>query len=480
VRRQDCSCTVLFFWELSMTTGFEHEVLARLPLSEAVLLLTQHTTTPPLLNDLFDRHRGDAYARELSFATLTTLVGDALLQHQGSGRQSFQRARDRGELTVSNPAAYKKLGRLPLPVSEAFLAESTQRLLTVLPAPPSDSSLPAGDIVVVDGKVIKRVPKRLRPLWGCPGGVLGGKALVALNLRTRLAVAMATDPDGHTNEAKLVPALLPQVRAHLPAVLWLVDAQFGNPQQIAAFTERSGDHVVARYDGKSQFTADPELPAQVGLDPRGRRYEESWGWLGGPRNRHRRRVRRVLLHRPGAEAVVLVTDLMDAAAHPATEILAVYLQRWGIERVFQEITEVFALKRLIGTSPQGTVFQLALCLWWYNVIQVIRAYVAVGAGQAVERVSSELLFADVQRQLIALYELLPSARVGAVWAAPWVGEELQQWLAELLSPLWTDRWRKAPPKKKQTRPPTVKKRASASAHRLLEKHRRDQRQLIPK
>jgi hypothetical protein len=251
---------------------------------------------------------------------------------------------------------------------------------------------------------------------------------------------MATDPDGHTNEAKLVPALVPQVREHLSAILWLVDAQFGNPQQIAAFTERPEDHVIVRDDGKSQFTADPERPAPVGLDSRGRRYEESWGWLGGPRNRHRRRVRRVILERPGEETVVLVTDLLNAAAHPATEI-------------FQEITEVFGLKRLIGTSPQGTVFQFALFLWWYNVIQVIRAYVAAGAGQAVERVSSELLFADVQRQLITLYELLPSARVGAVWGTPRAEEEIRQRLAELLSPLWTDRWRKAPPKKKPTPPP---------------------------
>jgi hypothetical protein len=37
--------------------------------------------------------------------------------------------------------------------------------------------------------------------------VLGGKALVALELRSGLVVAMATHADGETNEAKLVPAL---------------------------------------------------------------------------------------------------------------------------------------------------------------------------------------------------------------------------------------------------------------------------------
>lgn len=80
---------------------------------------------------------------------------------------------------------------------------------------------------MVDGKAIKRVAKRLKPLPGRKGGVLGGKALVALEVRRGLAVAMATDPDGETNDAKMVPALLPQVRAHVAgARLWVADRQF--------------------------------------------------------------------------------------------------------------------------------------------------------------------------------------------------------------------------------------------------------------
>ena len=52
----------------------------------------------------------------------------------------------------------------------------------------------------------KRVAKRLKVMWGRKGGVLGGKALVAVELRSGVAVAMATAADGETNDAKLVPA----------------------------------------------------------------------------------------------------------------------------------------------------------------------------------------------------------------------------------------------------------------------------------
>jgi hypothetical protein len=80
-------------------------------------------------------------------------------------------------------------------------------------------------VVVLDGKASKRVAQRLKPLRGRKGGVLGGQALVALELATGMAVAMATDPDGETNEAKLVPALLPQVRRCLAGPrLWVADS----------------------------------------------------------------------------------------------------------------------------------------------------------------------------------------------------------------------------------------------------------------
>jgi hypothetical protein len=35
-----------------------------------------------------------------------------------------------------------------------------------------------------------------------------------------------------------------------------------------------------------------------------------------------------------------------------------YLIRWGIEQVFQQVTKVFMLSELIGTTPEGTIFQL--------------------------------------------------------------------------------------------------------------------------
>lgn len=452
------------------------DVLHRLPLAEAVLHLWHWQCDPQTLNDLFAAHRGACYTKELTFATLVALIGDALLEHDGSGRQSFQRGRAQGELTVTDQAAYQKLGRLPSAVSEAWLATATQRLRPLFPqALPADADLPdsleAFTVIALDGKVIKRVPKRLRPLRHSSGGVLGGKALVALHLASGLAVAMATDPDGETNEAKLVPDILPQVQAHYAGVLWMADAQFGNPAQAAAFTARAGDHVLVREDGKTAFVRDPDRPVQRGQDGQGRAYEEDWGWWGGPRNPHRRYVRRIILTRPNAAPIILITDLLDAAQYPAVDLLTLYLARWGIERVFQQITEVFQLRRLIGSTPRGTLFQLAFCLLLYNQIQVVRAYVAEGARRPVADVSAELLFEDVRRQLIALHEVLTPAEVVPLVPEITTAAQLRRRLRALLHPAWTERWRKAPAKKRPPPHTGTSKREHKSAYRLIQEYR---------
>ena len=353
-----------------MHQDFDREVLSRLPLAEATLVLWQFVCDDDSLHKLYDRHRGRTYQKKITFPLLAQLVRDALLQPSGSGHKSFCQAQQDGILPAVLSSTYDKLGHLPFAVSEAFLAEGADRLRHVFPETqvaavddPIPPSLREFEVTVLDGKVVKGVPRRLQPTRQRKGGLLGGKGLVAMHLRTGLVLALATDPDGEANDAKLVPALLPQVRARLHGPrLWLADRQFCDLVQTAAFVAADGDHFLVRYHSKVHFHPDTTRPAQQGWDRHGRVYEEEWGWLGGERDKRRRYVRRVTLHRDGEEDVILVTDLLDACRYPAEDLLALYLARWGIERVFQQITEVFHLNRLIATTPQGTLFQMSFCL----------------------------------------------------------------------------------------------------------------------
>ena len=104
--------------------------------------------------------------------------------------------------------------------------------------------------------------------------------------------------------------------------LWLGDRQFCDLTQPAVFAVDS-DHYVVRYHPKTPFYPDPACPPQQGTDAQGWAWQEAWGWLGSPRNAKRRYVRMISLARPAAEAICLVTDLLDAAAYPAADLLAI-------------------------------------------------------------------------------------------------------------------------------------------------------------
>src|SRR5262245_8151396 len=463
-----------------MQPEFAREVLLRVPLAEAVLWLWRWVTDPLFLQTLFLQHRGAGYEESISFAVLVQLRADALLQHRGSGRKSFVRARESGQLAASVQAVYPKLSRVPLGLSEAWLAKSTERLGPVYPtaAEGVPASVQEFAVIVGDGKTIKRVAKRLKPLRGRHGGVLGGKAGGALELASGLAVARARDLDGETNAAKLLPALLPQVRTWVTGPrLWGADRQFCDLRQTAAFAAAQ-DHVVVRYHPKTTFSPDPTRPARQGHDPQGRAWGEDWGWFGQAGAQQRRFVRPLTLYRPGEETIILVTDLLDAEQYPANDLLVLYLARWGLERVCQPITAVSHLQALIGTTPQGTVFQLAFCLWLDNVLPVVRAYVAIAQARPAETISTELLFYDGQRQLVALAEWLPPSAVEPLLAPLLSQESLCQQLARLLGAVWTSRWLKASAKK--PKPPVPRKAIAGnqtSAYRLLMASRQ-QKQLV--
>lgn len=437
--------------------AFEREALGRLPLAEAVLHLWGHVTDSNCLQAIFDAYRGPSYQKELSFETIVHLIADALLEHRGSGHKAMQRAAEADALKASMRAAYGKLGRTPICLSNGFLLEGTRRLGRVIPAAraPAPESLRGFIRLAIDGKKIKHVLKRLKVTRGVKGAVLGGKTAVALDLDTGLAVAMNADPDGEVSDAPLMPELLRQIRASSAGTrLFVLDRQFCDLVQPGQLTA-GGDHYLIRYNAKVGFHADTGTPSRAGRDERGRGFVEEWGWLGAATQKRRCYVRRITLRRPGEEDVILITDLLDAAAYPAVDLLATYLARWGIEAVFQKITDVFHLKKLISSSPEGTIFQCAFCLLLYNMVEVLRGYVSEAASVPVAEVSVENLFDDVHRQMVAWTELIGPGKTAKRFAVAPSAERVRGRLSELLAGQWKARWKKAPAKKVQPPPKRV-------------------------
>lgn len=463
-----------------MSDPFDLEVARRLPLADAALRLLQHATDDDFLDGVFQRHRGRSFTKVIRFPQLVHLICDALFG-RGSAHQTFRRGQQNGTLDATVQAAYRKLAKVPLSLSLGFFAETTDRLRDFATAAHSaPQSLAAFRLLGFDGKKLKYVVKRLKPLRGLKGNVFGGKLLVVQDLATEQAVAAQAAADGESADNPLVPEAVARVRALLDPRprLWVGDRAFCDFKTLHRLAT-APDHFVIRYNPACGFHQDLQDETRTGTDDVGRPYRDELGWLGQKDHPLRIHVRKITITRPNDEPFVLVTSLKDAQQYPAADLSALYRRRWGIETMFQKVVQIFDLRHLIGGTPQATVFQAMLCLLLYNITLVIRGYVAEGAKQEPNDVSMHLLFDDIVRdlnswkQLIGIDATLELLRATRVWTA----DELRRHLEQTLGTVWTERLRKSPTRK---RPPKTGPRAYiCGGHSSVDKILRGAHKEIP-
>lgn len=446
---------------------FALEVIHRLPLAEAVWRVLAFGLHADFLEQLFQDHRRASYTRELTFANVVHLVSDALFAGK-SGLSTFQTSRADGTLTTSVEAVYGKLSRMPPALSMALLQHTSERIQGLFPAGSEERPLPPALAhflgTVVDGKVSKGVSHRHKALRQAKGGLIGGRSLVAYDLCGRV-LGFHGEEDGDANDVRFFPALADQLRQRVAGPrLWIADRQFATLPVLTGM-QKDQDAFVVRYSKAVGFTPDPDQPAREGLDAEQRPVVEAWGWLGKSQKRAGMVVRRITVQRVGQEPLMVLTSLLEAETYPAAMLLEVYRARVDIEYVFQRITEVFHLRRLIASSPRGTLFQLSLCLLLYNVLQLVRGYVAVSNAKAMEAVSPEKLLGDVREEMIALSKLLSRRQIVAALGKPLTAAALQDLLAKRLT-CWQIRWTKA--KRRRKRPAKPERQSGhACAHRIL-------------
>jgi hypothetical protein len=384
--------------------AFERELLRRSPLASAVLEICDHIFDDRLLKEIWQKHRGRCYQDVLCFGDFLRLMRDALIRHGGSAHKLFVDLESRNAAPVDESNFYRKLARMPVELSRALLRECTQRLSGLLAGPGVElpDCVAHFEVIVADGKTIKNAAKRLKPTRGYIGKMLGAKALVALDVRSGMAIAMTDALDGMSNEVPLVPALMPQLHELFSdrAILSIWDRQFDDLRTLAHLSSRPQDAFLVRMKHKNMsFVAES---AVRGRDSEGREWVDEIGVLGS--GKQARRIRRITLRRnasAGEEDVVLLTNLLDRDRYSAVDWLELYRHRWCIEQVFQQVTETFSLSHLIGCQPQAVLLQFAFCLLLYNVMQVVRVYVADDGRVLTGVVSMHYLFDDARTELSA-------------------------------------------------------------------------------
>lgn len=415
--------------------SFSRELMRRSPLAASVLEACDYMFDDQLLASIWEQGRGRCYEDTLSFDALLRLMRDALIRHGGSAHQLFVELESDDSHPIDESNFYRKLSRTPTAVSRGLLSACTQRLAGLMPE--ASQGLPrcfdSYELIVVDGKKIKNATKRLKPARGYQGALLGAAALVALNLRNGMAIAFSDSLDGMTNDVRLVSELMPQLHALFAdrPILSIWDRQFDDLRTFGRLSARPQDAWIVRVAQKQvPFVAHESVKT---VDSQGRTVLDEIGVLGSENKTLR--VRRVTLFRDnaaGEEDIVLHSNLLDRQRYSAADLLELYRRRWGIEQMFQQVTTTFSLEHLIGSSPKATLLQFSFCLLLYNLMQLIRAWVADGGKVLASGVSLFYLFNDCRKELEA-------------WAYHTDGQwprthrsaaQMRERLAELLADIW--------------------------------------------
>ena len=445
---------------------FEKELMRRSPLAAAVLEAADHLFDSTMLDSIYDAHRGRCYEDKLGFGTFLRLTREALIGHGGSAHKLFLELEHKGQNPIDESNFYRKLANPPTAVSRALLLEGTQRLLEIMPAglgqvSGTDSGpipgLASGqaaaevptcfdpfEVVIIDGKKVRNAEHRLGPTRGHKGKLLGATAVVALDARRGLVLAMNDSQDGMTNDVPLVPGLMDQLREviHRP-ILSVSDRQYDNLKTMEVLSAREGDAFVVRVKKTFGFTTESST---IAFDSQCRMIRDETGVAFAGKKQIR--VRRITLFRAGEEDVVVVTNLLDSNAYSGIDIAELYRLRWSIEQVFQQVVETFGLQDLIGSSPKAAVLQLSYCLLLYNLLQVVKAYGALDGGVANTLVSMYYLFDKTRKQLEAW-----ATHTDGTWPrTPRTAAQMRQRLAELLEGSWNKTLAKAADKRPRSKP----------------------------
>ena len=429
--------------------------LDRAPVAVMVRATLARALSHSTLDDIFERHAGAQYTRELTFSTLTGLMTQVVFRTYPSVNAAYQQAE---AIPVSITSVYNKLNGLGTGVSQALVAETARSMaeaIAALPGAPADRPVEGLRLRTLDGNFLAGTDHRLDCLRGCGAAALPGMALVVRDGRTGLLTDIIPCEDAYTNERALAPEVLALVEAD---DLWLGDRNFCTDSFLGGIASRGAYFLIRHHAG---------APLQP-LGPEAGHHEHPDGAISEQLARAGSvecrciiiRLRQPL--RDGTIALRLLTNVPEGRLD-AGRASGLYRARWRIESAFQELTESVRCEIDTLGYPKAALFGFALAVVSYNVLVVTRSALASGLGEEIEG-EAALSSYHMATQVAAVSEGLSIAVPPSAWErfVAMTAAEFASWLSELARGIDWRPYRKRPrgPKK-----PVAVKRTRRGAHR---------------
>jgi hypothetical protein len=269
----------------------------------------------------------------------------------------------------------------------AIFTRFTARLLRAVPCRYAAETAPLqarfAGLCVVDGSRLAAIAHRLKLLWPERAVVLPGCLLAVYDVGRGLCRTLTFCADAAAAEltrARAIVATLPR------DTLVLADRLYGTGVWFAALAAQ-GCWGVVRYNRRLGLHKLRRLRRR----PYRRGRLEDWLVEAGG-SRRAPQLLRYIRWRRGATVHAVLTNVLDPRRLAATEALALYPQRWSIERLFFDLKEVLNLNRVYAGNPNAIAMQVYAAGCVYNAMRVAQAEVAEAVGLAPEAISPAKFF----------------------------------------------------------------------------------------
>lgn len=430
------------------------------PVAVMVRGAIERVLNPATVDRIFADARHTQYHRRLLFSAVLKVFSEVVLNVHRSVHSSY--TAHAAEVGVSAAAFYDKLAGTDPEVAAALVRHSGQEFGAVLEQMGGAFAaplLPGWPVRILDGNCPAATQRRLQPLRAVQDRPLPGKAMVVLDPERMLILDALPWEDGHASERALIQPVLAWVR---PGEVWIADRNLCFWAFILGILEANAYFVLRQH---GQFQPEPLTEFRVvGRNASGLVSEQQVrgrGPNGEPTVWRRIRVQLDQPTRDGQREVFVITNL-PAEAADALQVAALYLGRWTIERVFQDIEASLASEIDTLAYPRAALLALSIGFVAYNVLALVKG--ALRAAHGAERVEREISFYYLSEELENTHRGLDIAVPPETWEqfrlmSP---RQLARELVRLAHHMDLRRYRKHPrgPKK----PPPPRRRLGAGGN----------------
>jgi IS4 transposase len=341
--------------------------LRRSPVSVMARGLYEYVFPPSYLDELFRKTAKKQREGELLFSLVVETLSLAVTSMRDSTNAAYEASKDR--FTVSVNSFYNKLKGVETAVSRELVLRSTDRLLPVIEKFQSRQSalLPGYRIKIIDGNHLAATERRLKELRGRKAHAIPGFSLVVLDPGLRLVLDIYPCEDAYAQERSLLSDVLSSV---ISGDLWMADRAYCTTEFLWEIRARKAHFLIRQHATALSGKELVGTRRYVGKCPTGKVYEQRLlvQHLGQPFELRRITIALTKPTSRGDTEIHLVTNL----THKATKLAELYLQRWTIENVFQELGQ--ALHSEINTLcyPQAGLLAFCVAVYTYNIISALK------------------------------------------------------------------------------------------------------------